>query len=138
MAELLKVILLVDDLDATLELIDAVGAGPVLHFNPTPDQTARGLGWPADHGGSRGVFVGERPGLLEIVEIPEALRGIVAPGVGKVTFTTADVEGVAAQLEERGRHVRGPIRFSDPDGGDYTLAQVALGGVLFEVQHVTK
>jgi hypothetical protein len=138
MAELLKVIVLVDDLDAVLELIDAVGAGPVLHINPTADQTARGLGWPEGHEGTRGVFVGERPGLLEIVEIPPALRGIVAPGVGKVTYATADVEGVAARLEEAGRHVRGPIRFSDPEGGDYALVQAALGGVLFEAQRVTR
>jgi hypothetical protein len=134
-SEMVKVLVLVDDLDAALAFVDALGAGPVVQISPTAAQTAQGLGWPEDHEGTRGAFVGTGPGLLEIVEIPPSLRGIVVPGVGKVTFSTEDPEGVAHDLRGSGFPVRGPSSFFEPGGGSYSTVRAALGGIVFEAVH---
>lgn len=126
--------MLVDDLDAVLALMgDVVGATPVVPFESTGEQAALGLGWPAEHGATRGAIVGSRQGILELVEIPPALRESVRPGVAALSYGTRDVEGAAARAIDAGHAVDGPHDIVGVDGSVSTLARLEAGGVVFEL-----
>jgi hypothetical protein len=130
---IVKAVVLVDNLDAVLAVMAVVGAEPVARFESTGAQSSVGLGWPEDRGATRGAVVGSRQGMLELVEIPEALRDSVRPGVANLSFATRDVEGVVASLCDQGLEVRGPVDFDNIGGGTSTFAHVVAGGVPFEV-----
>ncbi len=129
-----KAVVLVDDLDAVLHvLVDVVDAGPVVRFESTGEMAEIGLGWPREHGATRGAVVGRPPGMLEIVEIPTALRATVAPGVAMLSFGVADVEARVDRARAAHLAVDGPRDIVGVDGATSTLAQVEAGGVHFEV-----
>jgi hypothetical protein len=130
---IVKAVVLVDDLDAVLAVLGIVGAEPVQHFESTGAQSAVGLGWPEEHGATRGAVVGSRQGMLELVEIPAALRDTVRPGVANLSYATRDVEGAVVSFRALGLDVRGPFDFANIGGGTSTFAHVAAGGVPFEV-----
>jgi catechol 2,3-dioxygenase-like lactoylglutathione lyase family enzyme len=129
-----KIVILVEDLEATLALLhDVMGLGPVVRFEADGAQAGPGLGWAADVGVVRGAILGSVPGMLELVEIPAQLRGQVAPGVTVVSFAARDVEGRAAAAEAAGFEVRGPLPLPGVDGSLSTVAQVAVPGTTFEL-----
>lgn len=131
---IVKAVVLVDDLDAVLALMtDVVGATPVLPFESTGEQAAIGLGWPVESGATRGAIVGSRQGILELVEIPPALRDSVRPGVATLSYGTRDVEGGAARARDAGYTVDGPHDIVGVDGAVSTLARMEAGGVGFEL-----
>ena len=91
------------------------------------------FGWPVEQADSRGAFVGEGAGMLELVEIPVALRGIVAPGVRFLAVANRDVVTTAQEATEAGFEVRGPIAVTSAGEHGATIAEVAAGGVPFEL-----
>jgi hypothetical protein len=113
--------------------MEVVGAEPVARFESTGAQSAVGLGWPEEQGATRGAVVGSRQGMLELVEIPPALRGSVRPGVANLSFATRDVEGAVDAFGALGLVVRGPFDFDNIGGGTSTFAHLEAGGVPFEV-----
>lgn len=129
-----KIIVLVEDLDATVALLhEAMGLGPVTPFEADGAQAGPGLGWPAEVGTVRGAILGSVPGMLELVEIPSALQGTVAPGATVVSLAVRDVEARAAAMAGEGIEVRGPHPLPGVDGSVSTVAQVALPGTTFEL-----
>jgi hypothetical protein len=131
---IVKAVVLVDDLDAALRLLgDVAGVEPVVPYESTGEQAAIGLGWPADRGATRGAIVGRPPGMLELVEIPAALRGDIRPGVALLSIGARDVEGGAARARDLGFAVDGPRDIVGVDGTTSTLAQIDAGGVSFEL-----
>jgi hypothetical protein len=131
---IVKAVVLVDDLDAVLHLLgDIAAVTPVVPYESTGEQAAIGLGWPADRGATRGAIVGSPPGMLELVEIPAALRGDVRPGVALLSIGARDVEGGAARARAEGFEVSGPRDIVGVDGTTSTLAQITAGGVGFEL-----
>jgi catechol 2,3-dioxygenase-like lactoylglutathione lyase family enzyme len=131
---IVKAIVLVDDLDATVRfLTEIVGVTPVTFFESTAEQASAGLGWPQGKGATQGAIVGSRQGLLELVEIPEALRGDLQPGVAGLSFGSRDVAAGAAAAREAGFDAEDPFQIIGVDGGLSTISRVAVGGVPFEL-----
>jgi hypothetical protein len=131
---IVKAVVLVDDLDAVLHLLgDIAGVTPIVPYESTGEQAAIGLGWPADRGATRGAIVGTPPGMLELVEIPAALRNDVRPGVALLSIGARDVEGGAARARADGFDANGPRDIVGVDGTTSTFAQIAAGGVAFEL-----
>ena len=125
---IVKAVVLVDDLDAVLQLlVDVVDAGPVVAFESSGEMAEIGLGWPAEHRARRGAIVGRPPGMLEIVEIRPRLRSTVEPGVAMLSFGVADVAQRAEHASGDGFTVRGPRDIVGVDGATSTLAQFAAG-----------
>ena len=105
-----KVIVLVSDLDASLQALDDVAQlGPIQHFEVDAATAHEGLGWPRLDGSIRAAALGRSPGLVELVEIPSALAGEVVAGTAVLSFSLRDVEGRAAAATSAGRDVRGPV-----------------------------
>jgi hypothetical protein len=71
--------------------------------------------------------------MLELVEIPAALRDDVRPGVALLSIGARDVEGGAARARADGFDVNGPRDIVGVDGTTSTFAQIAAGGVAFEL-----
>ena len=131
---IVKAVVLVDDLDAVVRLLGEVAkVEPVVPYESTGEQAAIGLGWPADRGATRGAIVGTPPGMLELVEIPPALRDEVRPGVAILSIGARDVEGGATRARAGGFDVDGPRDLVGVDGTTSTLAQIEVGGVCFEL-----
>jgi hypothetical protein len=128
-----KAVVLVSDLDEVLGFLELAGVAPVERFESTGEQAAIGLGWPVDDGATRGAIVGARQGILELVEIPPALRDSVPPGVAALSFGVRDVEGLTAAAGAAGLAVDGPHDITGVDGAVSTLTRVAVGGMTFEL-----
>ena len=128
-----KAVVLVSDLDEVLGFLELVGVAPVERFESTGEQAAIGLGWSVDDGATRGAIVGARQGILELVEIPPALRDMVSPGVAALSFGVRDVEGLTATAASAGLAVDGPHDITGVDGAVSTLTRVAVGGMRFEL-----
>ena len=128
-----KAVVLVSDLDEVLGFFELAGVAPVERFASTGEQAAIGLGWPVDQGATRGAIVGARQGILELVEIPPALRDSVMPGVAALSFGVRDVEGLTATAGAAGLAVDGPHDITGVDGAVSTLTRVEVGGMTFEL-----
>jgi hypothetical protein len=91
------------------------------------------FGWPLDQAATRSAFVGEGPGMLEVVEIPAPLRGTVAPGVRLLAVANRDTPAATAAARAAGFEVRGPLTVTSAGEHGATIAEVVAGGVSFEL-----
>ena len=112
---------------------DIISLGMVQGCQVKDGHVAMMLQVPADRGATRGALVGRPPGMLELVEIPPALRDRVEPGVALLSIGSRDVEGAAAAARAGGLPVHGPRDIVGVDGTTSTLATVEVGGVDFEL-----
>jgi hypothetical protein len=128
-------VVLTDDLDVTLRFLgDIAKVSPVSPVTEgAPDDYALVFGWPLDQAATRSAFVGEGAGMLEVVEIPVALRGAVTPGVRLLAVANRDVAATADAAAAAGFDVRGPLTVTSAGERGATIAEVVAGGVPFEL-----
>jgi catechol 2,3-dioxygenase-like lactoylglutathione lyase family enzyme len=128
------VVVLTDDLDAVLRfLTDVAKLRPVAHYETVPGDVHALFGWPLEHGTARGAFVGEGPGSVDVLEIPEALRGSVAPGVRLLAVANRDATAARDAAAGAGFAARGPFTATTATGGTMATTEVVAGGVAFEL-----
>src|SRR3954454_2167648 len=90
------VVVLTEDLDAVLNFLTGVGRiADVNHYVTEAEDIAALFGWPLEHRSTRGAFVGEAPGAVDLLEIPAALHGKVEPGVRLLAIVNRDVASAA-------------------------------------------
>jgi catechol 2,3-dioxygenase-like lactoylglutathione lyase family enzyme len=127
-------VLLTDDLDETLRfLTELAKLSPVRDATGAPDDYSVVFGWPLEQSATRSAFVGEGAGMLEVVEIPAALRGEVTPGVRLVAVANRDVVAATKAAAAAGFDVRGPLTVTSAGEHGATLAEVDVGGIPFEL-----
>ncbi len=68
-----------------------------------------------------------------MVEIPEPLRGAVAPGVHMLAVANRDVVSAADAAVAAGFATRGPLTVTGAGELGATIAEVTAGGVPFEL-----
>ncbi len=128
------VVMFTDDLEGLLGfLTDVARIAPVGRYETEPDEIAGLFGWPVEHGRARGAFVGEGPGSLDILEIPEALRDTVTPGVRLLAVVNRDAGAAGEAAAAAGFDVRGPFHTTTATGGPMALVEVTAGGLPFEL-----
>ena len=128
-------VVLTDDLDATIAFLrDVANVSPVSPVTAgAPEDYSLVFGWPLEQAATRSAFVGEGAGMLEVVEIPEPLRGEVAPGVRLLAIANRDVATAAEVASAAGFDVRGPLTVASAGERGATIAEVVAGGVPFEL-----
>ena len=111
-------VVLTDDLDATLRFLGEIAKiAPVSDVSEgAPEDYSLVFGWPLEQAATRSAFVGEGAGMLEVVEIPAALRGTVAPGVRLLAVANRDVAATADTASAAGFEVRGPLTVTERGG----------------------
>jgi catechol 2,3-dioxygenase-like lactoylglutathione lyase family enzyme len=128
-------VVLTDDLDATLRFLTDVGG--VTPLSPVtagaPEDYALVFGWPIEQAATRSAFVGEGAGMLEVVEIPEPLRGTVEPGVRLLAIANRDAASAGDVASAAGFEVRGPLTVTSAGERGATIVEVVAGGVPFEL-----
>jgi hypothetical protein len=128
------VVVLTDDLDAVVTfLTDVAGIGQVLRYTTDAEDVHALFGWPLEHAAARGAFVGEGPGSVDLLEIPEPLRGEVQPGLRLLAAVNRDVEGAGDKAAAAGFAVRGPFHTTAATGAPMSLIEVTAGGLPFEL-----
>jgi hypothetical protein len=129
------VVVLTDDLDLTVRFLsDVANVGPVSAVTEgAPEDYALVFGWAIEQAATRNVFVGEGPGMLEIVEIPAALRGTIAPGARLLAVANRDTASATDAARAAGFDVRGPLTVTSAGEHGATIAEVVAGGVPFEL-----
>jgi hypothetical protein len=90
------------------------------------------FGWDIDRP-TRGAFVGEAPGAVDLLEIPETLRGTVEPGVRLLAVVNRDAAAAGEAAAAAGAEVRGPFHAVSATGNPMTMVEVVTGGVPFEL-----
>jgi catechol 2,3-dioxygenase-like lactoylglutathione lyase family enzyme len=126
-------VLLTDDIDETARfLTEVVGMTGARWFPNDSEQATAVFGWPPISEPGRRVVLGQPPGMVELVEIPDELRGTVRPGVAFVAFATPDVEGYAERASAAGFDV-GEVRTVPGAGEASTLVPVTVGGLPWEL-----
>jgi catechol 2,3-dioxygenase-like lactoylglutathione lyase family enzyme len=128
-------VVLTDDLDATLRfLTDIAKLSPLSPVTEgAPDDYSLVFGWPLDQAATRSAFVGEGAGMLEVVEIPAPLRGMVPSGVRMLAVANRDAPAAADAARAAGFDVRGPLAVTSAGEHGATIAEVVAGGVAFEL-----
>jgi hypothetical protein len=128
-------VVLTDDLDATLRFLDDVAnVSPVgTPAHGAPEDYAVVFGWPLAQAATRSAFVGEGAGMLEVVEIPESLRGSVTPGVRLLAVANRNADAAAEAAAVAGFEVRGPLRVTSAGERGATIVEVSAGGIPFEL-----
>jgi len=128
-------VVLTDDLDATLRFLSEIAnVAPVSSVSRgAPEDYSLVFGWPVEQAATRSAFVGEGAGMLEVVEIPAALRGMVAPGVRLLAVANRDVVATSQVACDAGFEVRGPLAVTSAGERGATIAEVVAGGVSFEL-----
>jgi catechol 2,3-dioxygenase-like lactoylglutathione lyase family enzyme len=75
------------------------------------------LGWPDGNPGCDGRIYGQgTSGLVEVLQIPPAMRGQIRSGVALISFMRRDVEDATAKTAALASSVRGPHRMPTSDG----------------------
>jgi catechol 2,3-dioxygenase-like lactoylglutathione lyase family enzyme len=133
-SSLSHVVVLTDDLDAVLRFLTDVGRiRGVNPYETEPADIHELFGWPLEHSRLRGAFVGEGPGAVDLLEIPEALRGTVTPGVRLLAIVNRDATVAGQEASAAGCAVRGPFHTTAATGAPMALVEVAVGGLAFEL-----
>ena len=128
-------VVLTDNLDATLQFLGEIAkVSPVSPVSEgAPEDYSLVFGWPIEQAATRSAFVGEGAGMLEVVEIPVALRGSVTPGVRLLAIANRDAAATAEVARAAGFEVRGPLAVTSAGERGATIAEVVAGGVPFEL-----
>ena len=127
-------VVLTDDLDALLRFLTEVAKVSAVSPYETEAEDVHALfGWPLEHGAARGAFVGEGPGGIDVLEIPEALRETVRPGVRLLAVANRDAAAAGEAATSAGFAVRGPFSTTAATGNPMSLVEVIAGGVAFEL-----
>ena len=133
-SSLAHVVVLTDDLDSVLRFLDDhARLGPVHPYDADPQGMADIFGWPVEQAATRGALIGSGPGMLEAVEIPEALRGQIEPGLALLAVPHRDADGAVASLRQAGLDARGPIEQRAPGGVQLRIVTTSVGGLPFEL-----
>lgn len=128
------VVVLTDDLDAVLRfLTEVAGMRDVLRYETVPEQVHALFEWPVEHGRAAGAFVGQGPGAVDVLEIPEALRDTVRPGVRLLAVVNRDAAGAGERARDAAFATRGPFAATTATGGTMAMCEVVAGGVAFEL-----
>lgn len=120
-----------DDPDAVHRFLTEVVGLPVhLTFTVSGTDLARTAGWPESDGAAVTMYGRPPAGIVEVIAIPEALRGQVEPRLWLVSFATADVRSFV----EKARHIGLSPSDPAPTRGDVdiTTSIVDVGGVTWE------
>jgi catechol 2,3-dioxygenase-like lactoylglutathione lyase family enzyme len=121
-----------DDPDAVhAYLTEVLGLPEQLRFRIPGDDLVATAGWPPSSG-TDAVMYGTQPaGLVEVIAIPEELRGVVRPGPWLVSFAAPDLDVRVAAARAQG------LGHSDPytTVGEVRLAAsfTTVGGIPFEL-----
>jgi hypothetical protein len=133
-SSLSHVVVLTDDLDAVLRFLQEVAnVKGVMPYETVPEQVNALFGWPVEHGRARGAFVGDGPGSIDVLEIPEGLRDTVAPGVRLLAVANRDAEAARETATKHGFEARGPFTATTATGGEMRTTEVLAGGIAFEL-----
>ena len=128
------VVVFTEDLDATLRfLTDVANVAGVNRYQTEAEDVHALFGWPLEHAAAKGAFVGEGPGSIDVLEIPEALHGTVQPGARVLAVVNRDVDAAGGAARDAGFDVRGPFNTTAATGAPMTMVEVRAGGVAFEL-----
>lgn len=124
---------LTEDLDGVVRfLTEVAGITVVAPYEAGADGLRDLFGWDVDRP-ARGAFVGEGPGSVDVLEIPEALRGSVTPGVRLLAVVNRDARAAGDVAADAGYEVRGPFAATSATGNPMAMVEVVAGGVPFEL-----
>jgi catechol 2,3-dioxygenase-like lactoylglutathione lyase family enzyme len=133
-SSLSHVVVFVEDLDATVEFLTGIAnIRGVQYYETKADEIASLFGWPAEHGATRGAFVGDSPGAVDLLEIPAPLRGQVRPGVRLLAVVNRDAGAAGERASAAGLAVRGPFHTTAATGAPMSLVEIDVAGVPFEL-----
>lgn len=122
-----------DDPEAVIEFLTKVlGLELTGELRAPGDATSTILGWP-ENDGAQGWMLGRgQGGLVEVIRIPDELRGQVEPRFALISFATPDLEDRVQECRNRGIDVSEPIR-TKGEGMDLSGAVATVGGLAFEL-----
>lgn len=120
-----------DDPDAVHAfLTKVVGLDVHLRFTVSGEDLTRTAGWPESDGAAVTMYGRPPAGIVEVIAIPEALRGHVDPRIWLVSFATSEVRSFVERTRGIGLDPSPPV----PTRGDVdiTTSIVDVGGITWE------
>ena len=120
-----------DDPDAVHTfLTEVVGLEEHLRFTVSGADLTRTAGWPENDGAAVTMYGRPPAGIVEVIAIPEALRGRVEPRIWLVSFATVAIASFVDRARGMGLDPTAPV----PTRGDVdiTTSTVDVGGITWE------
>ena len=128
------VVVVTDDLEEVVRFcVDVAGIATVSRYEIAAEGLSQLFGWEGLTAPVAAAFIGDGPGSLDVVEIPEHLRGEVAPGMRLLAVVNRDIGDAAATATEAGHRVRGPFHTATVTGAPMSLVEITAGGLPFEL-----
>ena len=122
-----------DDTEAVhIFLTEVIGLGAHLEFKTSGEAMTQSAGWPQSDGADVRMYGRPPAGIVEVIAIPDELRGRVSPKIWLISFAAVDL---AASIEQSRR-----LGFAAPDPThiktgeiDISVSTVAVGGIDWEM-----
>src|SRR5437867_1598234 len=116
-----------DDPEAVAAFLQLLGLDLLGRAEAAPETTSAVLSWPAGSPGTISTILGRSAsGVIELVRLPEQLKGVVQPGTALISFAVDDLEERVAACRERGLDVTDILHGRAGDV-DVSLAVVHVG-----------
>jgi catechol 2,3-dioxygenase-like lactoylglutathione lyase family enzyme len=111
-------------------LTGVVGLELHMQFDISGEDISRSADWPENEG-TQIVLYGRPPaGIVEVIAIPESLRGRVAPRIWLVCFATAEIDTIVERTRRAGWQ---PSALDHTDNANgLTTSIVEVGGIAWE------
>jgi hypothetical protein len=112
-------------------LTEVVGLPVHLEFTTSGADMSTSAGWPENPGASVTMYGVPPAGIVEVIAIPEELRGQVRPRVWLVSFATNDLAGRVEAARQQGLEPSEPMVSTSRDV-DLTASLLEVGGICWE------
>ncbi|MCD9625677.1 hypothetical protein [Rhabdothermincola salaria] len=128
------VVVFTEDLEEVVGFcVEVARISTVSRYEIPEENVGQLFGWSGLAAPARAAFIGEGPGSLDVIEIPEHLRGDVSPGMRLLAVVNRDIDRAGAEAAEAGHVVRGPFQVTAATGAPMSLVEVTAGGLPFEL-----
>jgi hypothetical protein len=112
-------------------LTEVVGLPVHLEFTTSGADISASAGWPENTGAHVTMYGTPPTGIVEVIAIPDELRGLVRPHIWLVSFATSDLAGRVAAARRHGLDASEPTA-STSDDVDVCVSLVEVGGICWE------
>jgi hypothetical protein len=113
-------------------LTEVIGLDVHLEFRTSGEAMTQSAGWPQSNGANVRMYGTPPAGIVEVIAIPDELRGQVAPKIWLTSFATPDLDARIEAARRLGFAAADATRV-DTGEVDISISMVDVGGICWEM-----
>ena len=113
-------------------LTEVIGLDVHLEFRTSGEAMTQSAGWPPSGGADVRMYGKPPAGIVEVIAIPDELRGRVSPKIWLVSFAAANLAASIEESRRLGFPATGPTPVKTGEI-DISVSMVDVGGISWEM-----